>query len=198
MTWSRVPTETPPEVTTTSASLERAGERLAGRAGVVAHALDRHHLGARLLAARGDQDAVRLVDLPVAQRLAGRHELVARDHDGDARDAVAAELGDASGRDRRERQRAQAASRRDDDGVRRDVGALAAHVIAGRTAPSNETRSPFAWARSTGTTASAPSGSGAPVAIVIAVPGSSRTGSSPANDPPATGSSPPASAARTA
>ena len=65
-------------------------------------------------------------------------------------------------------------------------------------ARSNETRSPFTRASSTGTTASAPSGSGAPVAIVMAVPGSSRTGSSPANDPPAIGSSSPVSAARTA
>ena len=52
----------------------------------------------------------------------------------------------------------------------------------GDTGPSKETRSPSTCASSTGTTVSAPAGSGAPVAIVIAVCGSSRTGSSPAND----------------
>ena len=55
------------------------------------------------------------------------------------------------------------------------------------TGPSKETRSPFACASSTGTTASAPAGSGAPVAIVMAVCGSSRAGSSPANECPAIG-----------
>ena len=80
----------------------------------------------------------------------------------------------------------------------RHVGATPAHVVAQRNGPSNETRPPFTCARSTGTTESAPAGSGAPVAIVIAVCGSSRTGSSPANDCPVIGSSSPASAARTA
>ncbi len=55
------------------------------------------------------------------------------------------------------------------------------------TGPSKTTRSPVAVARSMGTIASAPGGSGAPVAIVIAVCGARRTGSSPANDWPVTG-----------
>ena len=62
----------------------------------------------------------------------GAHELVAGDDDGDARPAVAAQLGDAAGRDGGQRERAQPAAGRDDDGVRGDVGAAPPHVVAER------------------------------------------------------------------
>ena len=51
--------------------LERPRERLARRLRVVAHALDGHDDRAGLLAARGDENAVGLVDLAVEQGLSG-------------------------------------------------------------------------------------------------------------------------------
>ena len=75
--------------------LERLRERFARRGGVVADTLDGHDVRARLRAARRNEDAVRLVDLPVQQRLPGCDELVARDHDANAGSTVTAHFGDA-------------------------------------------------------------------------------------------------------
>jgi hypothetical protein len=69
-------------------------------------------------------------------------------------------------------------------------------MLAPSLTPSTRTLSNASWVRSTGTTATAPSGTVAPVEIAIASPGpTARSAGDPARESPTTSSAPPSVAA---
>ena len=140
LTWSSGPIETPPEVSTTSASRARARTRPASprrRRGRARRARPRRPAGGS--APRSECSSTR--GSARAQRLARRDELVAgREHA--TRGARWHDRGDAPGGDRRERQRAQAAAGASTRAGRRHVPPPA-HEVARRDGALERDRSPL-------------------------------------------------------
>ena len=149
-----------------------AEDRLAERLDVVAHDPRHHRHRAHLPERAEDQRRVRVPHLPERRRLRRRHELVAgRQHD-DPWARVYERCRVTGDREEAELGSAEALARRDEDVAFADVLAVRADVRARRAGPSsNRTSSSSSTdAFSIGTTASAPAGIGAPVAMCIASP----------------------------
>ena len=109
---------------------------------------------------------------PGPERRARRHELAARRDDGDARPARARDVRHAGGRERAELRRAEPDACADDGLTRDDVAAARTDVRSDLDASAISTLFSIWTTCSTGTTASAPSGTTPPVEIAIASPAS--------------------------
>ena len=150
------PTETPPEVTTTSAASARSSAtRCASSSSATpSRALDDR---ARALEEACEHDAVRLVDLAGGELLAGRAELGSRRDDRDPRPASAARLRHPGRRERGEprrgEQRCPPRGRARPRRRRRPAGGRSPRRAR---ASSTRTTSPSTVTCSIGTTASAP------------------------------------------
>ena len=188
--------------------MRRAGRRAGrGRVGVVAQVRRPGDLGPGRLDEGAEHDVVGVDDLAVLEGRSRRDELVAGGHHGDPRARVHEHLGDVRRGREREVPRPSRAPGAQDAVAGPDVLTPAAHVAvraaARRAAPPRATPPSVS---STGTTASAPSGIGAPVMIRMTCPRRSTCRVvSPAATSPSTGRTtgrsglaPASSAARTA
>ena len=173
MTWSCSPTETPPEMSSTSAAeaARDGGDGLRALVGARPRAID---LGAGALGEQAQHDAVGLVDPARAERRARLEQLVARGEDRDARAAAGPRRRRRPPRRaRRARATPTACRRRASTSPAADVLAAEAHVAA-RGGRRRRRIDAAVVARSrprSCRTASAPGGIAAPVVIPIAVPG---------------------------
>ena len=112
--------------------IERLGDRLAGRAGVVGDVAGENDLRPVALGERGQRDAVGVVDLAGAERRAGGPQLVTGREHGDPGTRSAPQARAAGVDGDAERRRAQARSRAEDLVTRAQVLARLAHVAPGR------------------------------------------------------------------
>ena len=129
-TWSCGPTDTPPEMHTTSAPsrASRSAARLRSRSSGIVPA--QHHLGSGALGLRREAHRVRVADLARPERLAHLHELVARAEHRDPRAARAQHLAHAQRGEHAQLGRPEGDPRPQDHLARRDVLPGAPHVGA--------------------------------------------------------------------
>ena len=151
--------------------LESPGEGLLERSLRVLRGREPLDNGACLLEHARQHDPVRLVDLAGLERLSGRPQLGAGDQDRDARCAVRGDRLDPAGGDRTDAGGGEDVPRREHLVARPHVAAATGGCCRPKpTAAEISISSGRTTTRSTGITASAPSGTTAPVEISIASP----------------------------
>ena len=164
----------------------RGIQLVAQPADLVAHPCLVHDDGADGAHGRGERDAVRIGNLAGPELGTGRHELAARAHDRDAHPFAHEQLGEPGCRGGGEVTRREPQPGRQHVGARGQVGAGLPHVLPRGARPEHAharasaappaPAGPSGSVSSTGTIASAPSGTCAPVMMRTVVPGSSGDG----------------------
>ena len=155
-----------------SASPTCAAQRGAERVDVVAGHRGGDHFAARVADGRGQHHGVGLVDLAGLQRGAGGDQFGARRHHQNPLSRNDVQLSQAKRRGQAERGRGEDLARAKHRGARGDILARATQMLAGLGGGAISTVSVPPSVASTGTTAVAPAGTGAPVMMRCAVPGS--------------------------